>query len=271
MLTATVGKNSIDRLASPTEIRAYRSIIGQCLYIGRLTNPVLQFHCSSLASKISALHTRHLKTLKTVVNVQLKNTSPITFQPSGHGGPFSLQALSDASMATSTDAARGGFIIFRRSGDVVHLLFWSARKLKRVARPSSTAELLAAPDATNTLAYLQHLLEELLYHHEANATFDSRALFDLSTTVHEPTEPLNKVDLSFIRQLYDPCRISSIFWTPGHYNVSDALTKNNQTSAALLSKVLKERNYPFHPDRITRTAEQPLEAPQHDSDQTGAC
>lgn len=140
-----------------------------------------------------------------------------------------------------------------------------------MARSSSTAELLSASDATNALAYYQTLLSELLYHHDAESDFDSRALYDLSTTVHEPTEPLNKVDLASIRQLFLPTKISTIAWTPGHYNISDALTKNNLVSAALLLKTLREGRYPHHPDRLTRTAEQPLLIYENDLDQEGEC
>lgn len=271
ILTRSVDRSEKDRLATSAEISAYRSVIGQCLYIGRLTNPVLQYHCSKMASKVSSLHTRHLKTLKSIVNSQTKTPPQITYNPAPDGAAFSLQALSDASMSTAIEAARGGFIIFRRCGDTVHPIYWSARKLRRVARSSSTAELLAASDATNALAYLQCLLNEVHYHHAAETTVDSRALYDLSTTVHEPAEPLNKVDLSFIRQLFVPTKVGNIAWVPGHYNVSDALTKNNTNSAALLLKVLQEGKYPHHPDRLVRTAEQPLLGNDENNAQTGEC
>lgn len=83
-------KGDGDRLATPVEIRSFRSVIGQCLYIGRLTNPVLQYHCSSMASKVSALRARHLKTLKSIVNGQTRNppTSPLGIPPSRLPSPF---------------------------------------------------------------------------------------------------------------------------------------------------------------------------------------
>lgn len=271
VLTSTVSKRDGDRLATSTELKAFRSVIGQCLYVGRLTNPVLQFHCSHMASKISALHVRHLKTLRTLVNNQTKTPACVAYHHPSKASPFTLQSVSDASMATADESARGGFLIFRRCGDVTHPIYWSARKLKRVARSSSTAELLAASDATNALAYYQILLAEVLYHHQAESDFDSRSLYDLTTTVHEPLEPLNKVDLASIRQLFLPSKIGTIAWIPGHYNISDALTKNNLVTAALLHKTLREGIYPHHPDRLVRTAEQPLLSDEEDLCQAGAC
>lgn len=268
---ATKGRSENDRLASPPEIRSFRSVIGKCLYVGRLTNPVLLYHCSSLASKVPNLSVRHMKTLRTIVNMHTKNPQTVMFLHSTANQGFCLQAMSDASMNTSTEAARGGFVIFRRAGDIIHPICWSARKLRRVARSSSTAELLAASDAANMLAYIQILLGELLYHHPAEITFDSRSLFDLATTVHEPLEPMNKVDLAAIRQLFRPNGINAISWSPGHYNATDALTKNNATTAALLLKVLREGIYAFHPDRVVRMAEQPMHSDASVSDRTGVC
>lgn len=42
-LTSTVSRRDGDRVATPTEIKAFRSVIGQFLYAGRLTDPVLQY------------------------------------------------------------------------------------------------------------------------------------------------------------------------------------------------------------------------------------
>lgn len=157
--TSTRDKKQNDRLATPAEIHTFRSIIGKRLYIWRLTNPILQYNCSALATKVSALCIRHLKTLKTVVHVNTKVPQKVFFRRTPPNTTFTLHALSDASMSTSTDAARSSFLFFRRNGDVVHPICWNARKLRRVALSSSTAELLAASDATNMLAYLQSLLD----------------------------------------------------------------------------------------------------------------
>lgn len=271
-------KGDGDRVATPSEVRVFRSIVGQALYIGRLTNPVLQYICSSMANKVPSLCVRHLKTLKTKVNAHLKIPSTVIFRHPQSNQDFTLHAVSDAAISTASESARRGFIIFRRSGDVTHPIMWSARKLKRVARSSITAELLSASDAVSALAYIQHLLDEVLYHHDADATFDSRALYDLGTTVHEPTEPLNKLCQSSTlsrpcsyQTIATPKKVGTMSWSPRHYNVGDPLTKNNIVTAALLLKVLREGRYPHHPDSLFRTAEQPLTQVIDDLSQTEAC
>lgn len=148
---------------------------------------------------------------------------------------------------------------------------WSARKLKLVARSSSTTKLLSASDAVSALSYLQHLLDEVLYHRDADATFESRVLYDLDAIFHEPTESLNQFDLVVIRKLHTPRIVGTMFCSPGHYSVRDPLTKDNIVTAALLLKVLREGRYPHHPDRLFRTAEKSLIQETDDLSQTGAC
>lgn len=263
--------NGNDEVATPQQISTQRSVIGKSLYIERLTNPVLQYHCSQMETRVSALCIHHLRTLKSVFNQHLKYAQIGSYM-NGNGSNFSLHALSDAAMATDTDSARGGYIIFGRCGDTVHPIAWNERKLRRVARSSSTAELLAASGTMSMLAYLQILKGELLYHHKAEITYDSRALFDLTTTIHEPLEPLNKVDLADMREVYTVNQINAVSWYPRQNNIGDALNKNNGVTAALLSHVLHEGEYAHHPDRILRTAEQPLIPETNDnSSQTGAC
>lgn len=102
--------------------------------------------------------------------------------------------------------------------------------------------------------------------------FESRALFDLTTTEHEPVEPMNKIDLAVMRELYSLERVNSISWSPGQYYFTDALTKDNRVPAALLLRVLREGQHTYHRDKIVRTLEQPLIQPHDDKlPQTGEC
>ncbi len=152
--------------------------------------------------------------------------------------------------AKAEGGSRGGFIVFRRSGDTVHPIYWSSRKLKRVARSSSTAEILAAADAIDMASHLVALAEELTYCHKIEFTTDSRSLFNLASTTKEPTERLNKTDLSAIRESFDDGAIRRINWCPGYYLVADALTKDNRESSSHLLKVLREGMIP-HPRGFT--------------------
>lgn len=101
-------------------------------------------------------------------------------------------------MSKATECgARGAFLITRCHSDITHPIYCSARKLRRVAWSSSTAELLAASDAESALTYLRVLILELTYNHECTMIVESWALLHLSTPIREPKEAANKIDLDF--------------------------------------------------------------------------
>lgn len=252
-----------DRIANKFELHAYRSMLGKMLYVGRMSNPIMLYHASSMASKVGNLQTHHLKDLKALVKFDKKNVPTLTFV-SPNTGTFSLEATSDAAMSKASEGGgRGAFVIVRRSGDVIHPIYWSARKLRRMARSSSTAELLAASDAANALVYLKELLSEITYRPDAALLVDSRSLMNLATSVREPIEPLNKVDLAFLRENFLLSSINEIGWLPGYHNFADGMTKDNKTSAALLLHAFREGTFPRHPDTITNVAENSLTVNDH--------
>lgn len=65
---------------------------------------------------------------------------PVPFQST----QMFLNVISDAAMAPANEEkGRSGYLIFRRQGDVTHAIHWRFRKLRRVARSSTTAEILS--------------------------------------------------------------------------------------------------------------------------------
>ena len=246
---------SPNQIASPSQISAYRTTLGKMLYIGRMSNPLMLFHASYMASKVNRLESHHLKDLRALLKWDKRTTPTICYNTPSQSGTFILEAISDASMSSiSEEGGRGAYLIYRRCNDIVHPLFWNARKLRRVARSSSTAELLAASDAASTLVYLQELIAEINYRPHAEMLVDSRALLNLATSIKEPTERANKLDLAAIRELFTLRSIRAFGWIPGHYNAADALTKDNRNTGAKILKHMPEGIYPRHPDTFMQLA-----------------
>ena len=77
----------------------------------------------------------------------------------------------------------------------------------------------------------------------------------LFTSIKEPTEAANKLDLAAMREFFTLQSIRAYGWVPGHYNIADALTKDNRETGALLLKVLREGTSPCHPDTYFHIAE----------------
>lgn len=213
------------------------------------------YHASHMATKIPKLFVHHLKDLTSFVKNDVKHIPKLQFLSTSADSEFHLEAYSDAAMSNkNSNEGRNGFIIFRRCGDIVHLIHWNARKLRRVARSSTTAEILGAADVTSMMLYFQVLLSEILYNHTTELVLDSRSTFKLATSTKEPEEAFNKVDISAIRESYTCNKLNTVSWCPGYYLVADALTKDNRTSASLLLKDLRNGVYEKHPEMQRATS-----------------
>lgn len=150
----------------------------------RLVSPTIAFYASNAATKCSGLRLHHLGPLNATLRAIKKCPCVITYQPSATL-PFQLEAMADASMQTQNKKVnvRGGIIIFRRSGRVIHPIAWLYRLARRVARSTSTAELHAAADAVDRVAYLKHQLEDTAERQRTGLALDSRSAVCLRSTI----------------------------------------------------------------------------------------
>ena len=240
-------------ITTSSELKLYRSLIGKLLFAGRLTQPVMLRIASEMATKVNKLQVHHLRDLRAHVKFALSVATPILYNRISQAGNFHIDVYSDANCPRNFHDAREGFIIVRRCNDVVHPVYWTSRKLRRVARSSSTAELIGAADAVDKALYIAAVLREILYDHDVHLATDSRSLFSLATSIRDPEESLNKLDLAAIRQAFENGMLRRICWCPGYYIIADTLTKNNRETAALLSKVFRTGLYPIHIDSVHRT------------------
>ena len=143
---------------------------------------------------------------------------------------------------------RGGYIIFRRNSETTRPIFWLSRRLRRVARSSSTAEISSAADALGEAHYLNCLVGEIYKESQLDCTTDSRSLFQLIATNKQPEESYNKIDLACMREMFENGQVHRIPWISGTYLVADALTKDNRETADLLKRALRDGKYPKHPN-----------------------
>ena len=223
------------------------------LYIGRVADPVLLYHASQFASKTGHLYTHHQNQLNSVLRTKVDKPQ-LTFL-STNSQSYVLEAFCDASTAQKGESkGRLGVLIVRRCNGVIHPLLWRAKKIQRVSRSSTIAEVLAAAEATSCLMYLKYLVSELMDPPSLELTTDSRSLFHLSTTTKEPEESLNKKDLAFIRESFDHGHLQVVRWAPGYCHIVDGITKDKKTTAALLIKTLQDGRHVHHMDSLVRHA-----------------
>lgn len=247
--------NKRDVPASPANLQAFRQVLGQMLYICKKTYPSLLYHTSAMATKTSDLNIHHLKELYSILSPTSTMTPTPSYKLTGGKGKFTLDRYCDALLGrrlSNPYDGRLGLIIFRRCGDNVHPLHWGAHKLCRVARSSATAECLAAAETADFLIYLQELLKEFYYTHSDTNGTNSKVAFELSTTIREPTEPLNEVGLATVWKTSRSSILSTIQSCPGSHHAADVLTKNNHTVPSRLHWILHDGIYSQHTSELAR-------------------
>lgn len=132
----------------------------------------------------------------------------------------------------SSDSFEGrlGFINFRKCGDVVHPLHRYARKLRRMVSSSVTAKILAEAESTDILLYLRVLLNKLYYSHATGMDNDLKFLSDLSISIREPGESLNRIGSTTIGKTFSPIHLCSLRWCPCYSSTVYPLTKEKRVA-----------------------------------------
>lgn len=126
-----------DDVATFAQANLYQPIIGKMLYIGRVSAPLILLHASMAATKLADLRCHYLCALASIIKSIQTQGAELHFlsPPSGASGTLVLGIIYDGASTTAFDRkGRGGFIIFRHFGDIVHLRQWPARRLHRVSR-----------------------------------------------------------------------------------------------------------------------------------------
>lgn len=80
----------------------------------------------------------------------------------------------------------------------------------------------------------------------------SEVVFELLTSIPEPTKAPNKVALVTRRETFCPRLLFCMQWCPGSHRAADALTKDNSSAALDLLEVFRDGVYPCHPSEPAR-------------------
>lgn len=134
----------------------YRSLVGALMYVAIGTRPDISFAVSKLASFLDCYRTIHWRAAIRVLRY-LKGTR--TMELSLGGSNIHLSGFTDSDYANCPDTGRsiGGYCFTLGTG----VISWASRKQKTVADSTTTAEYIAAHDASRELMWIRYLLEGL--------------------------------------------------------------------------------------------------------------
>lgn len=120
----------------------------------------------------------------------------------------------------------------------VYAISWTSGLVRSVARSTSTAKFLAVADAVDQVTFLRATLSEVDAFCTTELIRDSKTTFHLCFRTREPQEVKNTLMLASIREEHHRESLPIIHWSSGMSHLTDALTKNNITTAKYLDEVL---------------------------------
>lgn len=229
-----------DGPTSAKQSTAYRTIIGQMLYIGRLSAPLMLCHASDAATKQSDLRIHHLRSLAATIQLLKKDGALLRFlapnRDSTLRSPHVLDAITDGLGRAKGQRRLPPFppIRFDRPPHPLG-------SPKTEERIQEQRHCRTSGGRRRSLARTIHARHHRRCHRHrppTDLTVYATSLQSLSTTIREPEERRNKIDLAAIREAYDICELNSVRWCPGPKLLADPLTKDNRKTAALLLHAL---------------------------------
>lgn len=232
-----------DRYVRDEHATVYRHFIGDILYIGRTSAPLIALHASMDASELSYLWTHDLRALTpTIVRLQTHGMA-LSYLSLDHrlvarGGPVLDIISNGAKPSNAGENGCKGHLILRCFGDIVHPVHLSATYFRPVARSSRTVDILHAADAMSNGLYLKALLADIGAPSWALLTAAFSLFQCLSTSVKVPEDRYNKVDLIAFGDAFDEGDLNAVHCCTGSKLLANAVTKESPLTALVLNDSL---------------------------------
>jgi len=234
-------------LATTNEIRAYKRLAGELVWLGGSALPQASFMASFLQQKVGFLKVAHLCEANGILQDLKSLVAVIKFQiPAWDTHSVCVCTFSDASfnIAKSQLYGQSGVVTgvcaeVEKGESLYYMIDWTSSKQRRVSHSSYGAEILACADADDRGFHLKKCLQSFApttpLKHVLHV--DSRALYDTITTLHEGKEYRLRQTVERIRNSFESKELDVLRWIPGNINIADALTKRNIAMHRLLNKV----------------------------------
>ena len=237
---------------SPDEKRQFRAVLGALSWRGTQSAPWLCASVSWLQGAYATATVEDLCFLNKLVRLQRQHCEqPLTFH-SGIEKPL-LVTFCDASWASRKDgSSQGGMYTMLADASVLEGLtckyspiMWQSRKLPRVARSSTSAEVQMASSSTDSHEFVKQILldwfnYDQIHHDQIDAVMsevpsvlvcDSRNLFDalskIETSGLHLEEKRTAIEVLSIRERTRATGIE-IRWVDGDQQLADGLSKVNE-------------------------------------------
>ena len=268
------GKDNTATLTS-SEAKAFRGLLGQLQWYGRIMGYAIGFQVSKPASEIKDLKMSSLKdAAKLVRDVKQYHKEEVV---AVHDASFNNLPGHKSQKGYWLGISTPELMKDRTSLHHIHFVHWTSSKIQRVVRSTLSAEAYSCSEALDALSWLRATILEVLHgeldmHHYKDhlhrvpgvTVTDCRSLYDCmkSERVLLSDRRLS-LEAAIIRQSLQEgieCR-----WVPSEQQLADALTKAlHRKGLAYLNDVLYSNKWTLGPDpRLPETSRsRKLEIPE---------
>ena len=138
-------------------------------------------------------------------------------------------------------SSQGGFIVFLEGKNGRRApITWSSRKLRRVARSTSSAETMSLLDGLGYGFMLKTVLREI-FGESINipvvGVTDSKNLRDAVYTSRNVDDKRHKIDICALRDMLRREEVYAVEWVKSECQLADALTKNGVNATKLINSL----------------------------------
>ena len=225
-----------------TEIKGFRSLVGQINWLSTQSRPDLSYEALELSCNMKNPRVEHILQANKCLKKVSMSESHIQFPSLGDLKKVHLVSLSDASHANLPDgySSAGGFIIFLvgENGKSCPIA-WEAKKIRRVVKSTLAAETLAMSDAVDVSYYLGRMLSEILFGVMDDNVIpivsyvDNYSLFENVFSTKNVSEKRLRIDLASMKEFIQDGKVD-LKWIESSRQLADCLTKKGVNSMPLM-------------------------------------
>ena len=172
-------------------------------------------------------------------HIPLHEENPRVFVRIFSDGSFNQNSAKDHGQSGIITGLR---IVTDQAPDIFHAIDWTSHNQRRVSYSSYGAEMLACADGYDRGFYIKTALKSMFAASNTcnELLVDSRYLYDTITTLHEGNDYRLRQTVQRICNSFEASERNCMRWIPGPQNITDALTKRNPSTYALLNRTLTE-------------------------------
>jgi hypothetical protein len=239
----------LDRQSALTdkELNAYRSKVGQIVWIARQTRPDILFDGSNLASLIKHATVQNIIDANKVIRKLTSDKITLKFQFLGEEKSLQMVIFSDASLGNLPDGGTQGGHLIMLTGNNGRFspLAWQSKRIRRIVRSTLAGETLAMSDGIDSGLFLATLFAELTSGQSKPdllpiiCVTDNQSLHDAVKSTKFVADKRLRLEISSIKEMIQHRQIKALQWIDAKSQLADCLTKKG-ASSFLLMKALDE-------------------------------